>query len=142
MYTIPGVSDFKSYFVRDFPYGSTQDAVMDADITNAMQDCAAYINPDLFQDQPSFNIGFFNLSAHFMVMSLRASSQGVAGQFSWLQNSKGAGAMSEGLSIPQRITDQPHLAVLTKTNYGLKYLFLILPQMVGVGFTIRGETHA
>ena len=140
-YTNPSVGDFKIYFTRDFPYGpDPTTSVTNDDITSAMQDCAAMINVDLFSSQENYNVGFLNLSAHFMVMSLRASSQGISGQYSWLQNSRGVGSVSESVAIPQRILDNPEYAMLTKTNYGAKFLFMVLPALSGQVFVVCGRT--
>lgn len=141
-YIQPGISDFKSYFFRDFPYTSDGDltGVTDADITNAMQLCSVNFNEGLFADQQTYQVAFLLLSAHFLVMNLRASSQGIAGQYEWLQSSKSAGSVSEGLSIPQRILDNPEFAMLSKTNYGAQYLMMILPQLSGQVFIVCGRT--
>lgn len=138
----PTVRDFKDYFFRDFPYGTSKESVMDQDITSALSDADFNFNPSLFSTQEKYTLGFLCLSAHFLVMNLRASSQGVAGQYAWLQSSKSVGSVSEGLSIPQRILDNPEMAMLSKTTYGAKYLMLILPQLAGQIFSVHGRTHA
>lgn len=142
-YIQPSISDFKSYFFRDFPYTPDGDltGVTDADITNAMQLAAVNFNQALFGDQQSYQVAFLLLSAHFLVMNLRASSQGIAGQYEWLQNSKSAGSVSEGLSIPDRIMENPEFAMLSKTTYGAQYLFMILPQLTGQMFIAYGRTQ-
>jgi hypothetical protein len=143
-FTNPVINDFVQYFQRDFPYGYNNgdlSTVQNNDIQNAINDASGFINPALFAGQAPYNVGFLNLTAHFLVMSLRASSQGIAGQFSWLNNSKGVGGVSEGIAIPQQILDNPMFSALCKTNYGLKFVFLILPNLVGVSFTAYGPTH-
>ncbi len=140
-YTKPVVADFKTYFFRDFPYGGDLNtAVTDQDITNAFGDVDTFFNEDLAADQPSYTLYYLLLSAHFLVVNLRNSSQGIAGAYSFLSSSKGAGAVSEGIAIPQRIQDNPELSMLAKTNYGAKFLQLILPQLVGQVFTVCGGT--
>jgi hypothetical protein len=140
-YSLPTIEDFKAYFFRDFPYGTDPStSVIDQDISNAYLSAAAAMNQKLFQDQQSFNVGWLLLSAHYMVMNLRASSQGVSGQFGWLQASKGVGSVNEGFSIPQRILDNPEFSYLTKTNYGAQYLMMILPLLTGQMFSVCGRT--
>jgi hypothetical protein len=141
-YIDPTIAEFKAYFFRDFPYGTEQTSVMDADIVRAFQDCDVTLNPELFANQEGYTRGFMLLAAHSLVMNLRASSQGISGQFSWLQSSKGVGSVSEGISIPQRILDNPEFSALSKTNYGLQYLMQILPLLTGQMFTVKGRTHA
>lgn len=141
MFDNPTIPDFKTYFSRDFIYGITPNTVMDDDISKAFQDADVFINPCLFQAQADYNVGFLNLAAHFMVTSLQSSSQGVSGSYDWLVNSKSVGNVSVGTSIPQRILDNPEFAALSKTNYGAKYLFMVLPLLSGVMFPVRGKTH-
>lgn len=140
-YTAPSATDFKSYFTRDFPYGSTDATVKDADITKAIAEAGFNINQGLFSSQSEYTIGYLYLTAHYLVIDLRASSQGIAGQYSWLQASKSVGSVSESFSIPQRILDNPYLAMLSKTNYGAKYISLLLPRLIGQVFTVYGGTQ-
>lgn len=140
-YANPTVSDFKAYFVRDFPYGVTDDTVMDPDIAKAMVLTDAFINQNLFDSQSVYNIGFLLLSAHFLVLDLQTSAQGVQGKYAWLTQSKGVGNVNEAYAIPQRILDNPEFSMLTKTNYGAQFLFMILPQLSGQIFTVLGWTH-
>lgn len=145
MFTIPTIADFKNMFFRDFPYGGNDvdlSTVQDQDIAQAINDAGINFNEALFSDQSSFNTGYLLLTAHFMVMNLRASSQGISGQYSWLQSSKGVGSVSEAFAIPDRILENPELAMLSKTQYGAKFLFLILPQLTGQIFTVFGRTNA
>jgi len=141
-FTVPSVADFKAYFVRDFPYGITPSTVNDSDITNAIAEAGVNFNEGLFGSQANFTLCYLLLSAHMMVMSLRGSSQGIAGQYSWLQASKSVGSVAESFSIPQKILDNPYFAMLCKTSYGARYLSLMLPKMVGQTFIAYGETQA
>lgn len=137
----PSVADFKSFFVRDFPYGTDPNtSILDEDIAKAYQFTNVNFNPALFGDQGSYNIGYLLLSAHYLVMNIRASSQGINGQFNFLQNSKAVGSVSEGFAIPQRVLDNPDWAVLMKTNYGAQFLQLVLPQLAGQMYVVAGRT--
>lgn len=140
-YTNPTVSDFQAYFIRDFPYGTNlKTSIVDQDITNAMVSVVYSINQGLYPDQISYNLAFNNLTAHFLVLSIRSSSQGLVGQFNFLQNSKGAGGVSESFHIPDEIAKDPIYSVYTKTNYGLAYLMQVLPLLRGQMFSVCGVT--
>lgn len=141
-YTVPTAADFKSWFVRDFPYGTTDTTVMDADITKSISEAAVNFNESLWESQAVFTMAYLYLAAHYLVMDLRASSQGIAGGYSWLTSSKSVGSVSEGFSIPQKILDNPHLAMLSKTNYGAKFISLALPRLVGNVVHVAGCTQA
>lgn len=139
----PSVDDFKTYFIRDFPFGTDiSTSILDTDIVKAFNQVNAMINQNLFDNQGTYTIGYLLLSAHFLVINLRASSQGISGQFSWLQNSRGAGSVSEGIAIPQRILDNPGFSMLSKTNYGAQFLEMIIPQICGNMFIACGHTKA
>lgn len=141
-YTNPTVTDFKSYFDRDFPFGQTIEQVRDVDVQRAIDAVTDdNFNPSLFGSQASYTLGYLLLAAHLMVMSLRASSQGIAGQFSWLVASKNVGNVAESFNIPTRILENPNLAILSKTTYGARYLFQILPFLTGNAKSICGGTH-
>lgn len=141
-FTNPSVQNFKDFFVRDFPYGTDPNtAVLDADITKAFTFTNVNVNQALFGDQGSYNVGYFLLSAHYLVMNLRASSQGINGQFNFLQQSKSVGAISEAFGIPQRVLDNADWAILCKTNYGAQFIQLVLPQLGGQIYTVCGSTQ-
>jgi len=140
-YINPTVSEFKTFFSRDFPFGSTDASVMDSDIDRAQLQSSAFINEELFCTQEAYTLGFEYLTAHFMVMNLRASSQGINGQYSWLQSSKSVGSVSEGLSIPDRIMQNPQFAMISKTNYGAEFLFMIMPMLCGQVMVLSSYTN-
>jgi hypothetical protein len=140
-YTSPTVAQFKAQFTRDFPFGTDpQVAVLDTDIGTAITLTDYNINQGLWPDQTSFNLGFLYLTAHYLTMNLRNSSQGLNGQFNFLQQNKSVSQVAEAFGIPQRILDNPLLSMLCKTNYGAMYLQLVLPQLTGQTFTVCGRT--
>lgn len=140
-YVNPSVSEFQAQFVRDFPYGTDPNiSVLNQDIVNAQVFCQYSINPALWSDQTSYSMAFNLLTAHYMCLNLRASSQGLNGQYNWAQNNKSVQGVSEGFQIPERISNNPELMMLTKTNYGALYLQLLLPQLAGQMFVVYGRT--
>lgn len=142
-YINPDLTDFKAYFIRDFPFGiNIEENVLDADITKAMNQAEVEINQGLFSSQNEYNIGFELLSAHHLVMNLRSSSQGLSGQFSWLQGSRSVGSVSESISIPDSILINPLYAYLSKTNYGAQYLMMVYSYLVGAVYMTPGGTQA
>lgn len=139
-YTNPTVAEFKAYFDRDFPFGTTLDTVRDQDIAKALTQQENTINQCLFSGQNSFTQGALLLSAHYLVMNLRASSQGVAGRPQWLESSKAVGSVSASFQIPDRILENAELSILASTTYGLQYLQMILPYLSGPMVTVAGGT--
>lgn len=140
-YDNPSVADFKAYYSRDFPFGTDPNtSVTDGDITKSFMQTNAGINQGLFCDQPAYSIGYNLLSAHYLVSNLNASSSGLNGGFSWLEQSKAVGSVSQSFAIPQYILDNPYMAMLSKTSYGAQYLFMILPELAGQMFIAPGRT--
>lgn len=137
----PAVSDFQAQFFRDFNFGTDMNnCVVTQDITNAFVKTNAAINQAMWPDQATYTMGYCLLAAHFMVISLRASSQGINGQWNWAQNNKAAGPISEGFEIPDRIKGNPDFMQYYKTNYGAQYMNLLWPQLSGQVFTVQGHT--
>ncbi len=142
-FTNPSVQQFQQQFFRDFNYGSDiNNCVTPQDITNAFISVNASINQNMWPDQGTYTYGYLLLAAHFMVIALRASSQGLNGQWGWAQNNKSAGQVSEGIEIPERIKNNPDFMQYYKTNYGAQYLNLLWPQLSGQIFAVRGHTKA
>lgn len=142
-YTNPTITDFQNYFVRDFPYGTDiATTITTQDIGNAMQLVNVNINPCLFDNQPNYTLGYLYMTAHFLVQNIRASSQGINGQFNFLQAGKGVGAVSESFAIPPRVLNSPLWSMYTKTNYGMMFLQLVVPRLIGQVFSIQGTTRA
>jgi hypothetical protein len=140
-YNNPTIPDFKNYFTRDFPYGTDPNtSVLDADIGKAYSQVNFAINPALFTNQENYTLGYLWLAAHWLVIDLRAASQGISGQYEWLTTSKSVGSVSESFQIPQRILDNPLFSGYSKTNYGAKYLQLLLPALTGNMFIACGRT--
>lgn len=141
MYTASTVAQFQAQFLRDFPYGTDiNTSVTTLDITNAFNMVDISINQALWDNQTQFTIAYNLLAAHFLVLTLRASSQGINGQYTWLQNTKAVGQVSEGFTIPQRVIDNPDFAQYFKTNYGAQYMQLLWPQLCGNMFSVCGST--
>lgn len=139
----PSVDDFTSYFTRDFPYTlDPNTGIQDTDIAKAYGQVNFEINSALFTNQENYTLGYLWLAAHYLVIDLRASSQGIAGRYNWLESSKQVGNLSSGFSIPQRILDNPKMAMLSQTRYGAKYLELLLPQLCGQIIVAPGHTKA
>ena len=142
-YTKPTQSQFESHFERDFPFGDDLSKhVTSNDIKKAFAKADASINLALFSSQESFTLGYMLLSAHHLVTTLRASSQGLNGQFDWLVASKGVGSVSVSHQIPSSISENPIFAMYTKTNYGAEYLMMVYPMLCGGMSIVAGGTQA
>jgi hypothetical protein len=140
MFTNPTVTDFKTYFFRDFMYGTTPEVVNDQDIMNALQAAFLNINPCLFCSQESYSYAFDLLAAHYLTVSIRNSTQGLGGAYAFPATSKSVGSVSVGTQIPDLIASNPALLALYTTTYGAAYANYVAPMLVGTCFTTEGFT--
>lgn len=142
------VQQFKDRFYRDFFYTNQNPnatlpppsdgdvIVQDIDIENAFSDAQSSLNQALFPSDAAMTTGYLLLTAHSMVSNIRAAgnvgggmSSGGAGAFA--VNSRSVGNVSESYSIPQSYLDNPMLATYTTSSYGVRYLQMVLPYLVG-----------
>lgn len=144
-FTVPSVADFKAYFVRDFNYAPENDAsnlkfVTDADINKAYGQASLNFNNSLFGEDADAEIAYKWLSAFYLVYDLQASSKGLTSQSNFPISSKSVGSVSIGFTVPEKYARDPYLSIFTGNGYGLKYLSLLLPRLVGNIVAIGGAT--
>ena len=138
-FTFPVIADFKAQFFRDFPFakveganpGTNRAAVMDQDITNALTAAGMNTNVELWSTQAEYTYASNLAAAHFLVTNLLAAAQGLRGQGEWLVQAKSVDQISTTYAIPERILNSPTLAQFSKTTYGMQYLHLLAPRLVG-----------
>lgn len=135
------VASFKAYFVRDFPYGNTVDYVMNSDIEKAIIQSTCFVNRNVYCTHGAYANAVLLLAAHYLVMNLRSSSQGVASKYTWLESSKSVGSVSQGFTIPDSILKSPTYSMLTATGYGAQFLFDVYPRLRGQMFVTPGRTN-
>lgn len=141
-FDFPTIGDFKTYFIRDFPYSSDRNAgVTDQDIANAYVINNFNWQPAFFSTQENYTTGYLYLSAHYLCLSLRMASQGFNGQYNWTQQSKSVQGVAEGFLIPEPLNQNPFYQQLTKTNYGALFFSLVYPQTIAPGFLAVGSTR-
>lgn len=140
-YTPVTIADFKSFFVRDFPYGTDPKvAILDSDITKALDTAGDTFNEGLWSSQAQFNRAYLYLSAHRLVESLRASGSGLASQYAGNTQQKSVGNVSESYVMPPRVQANPFLAGCYTSDYGKMFVNLISLKLIGNIITVRGAT--
>ncbi len=141
------VTDFKSFFTRDFPYApagitNNNDYVYDDDISRAFLEAQVSFNQGLFGSDAQIKMAYLYVTAHYLCLDLRAALAGIQGSGgSFPVSSRSVGSVSESYAVPERYTDDPLLAMYTQTNYGMKYLSLTLPNLVGNFGAVFGGTN-
>jgi hypothetical protein len=134
------VAQFKARFNRDFNYleVASGNYIWDQDILNAYMDAQGLFNQGLYQGQNALINAYLYLSAHCLCVNLKMANQGINGVGVNVVSGKNVGGSSESYTIPAEYTNDATLALYTRTQYGMKYLALTLPQTRGNITSVRG----
>ena len=116
--------------------------VLDADIQKAFDETKINFNQALFSTDAEIQLAFLYVSAHFLVLDLRRSSQGINSTGDYTAQSQSVGNVSETKHIPEKILNNPIFQLYTTTSYGMKYLNLVMPRLIGRVNSVRGATNA
>jgi len=115
------------------------DYINDTDIEKAFLQAKNMINIKIFgNNEDLLKMCFLMLSAHFLIMDLNMSNGNGASSF--LMTSKSIGSVSASYGIPQKILNNPNYTYLASTQFGLKYLQYIMPQLIGNMIVLKGGT--
>jgi hypothetical protein len=145
-WAVPSVDDFKTYFARDFNFATVQnepqnlDYVVDADITKAITEANINFNTGLYGEDAEVTAVFMYLAAFYLVVNLQNSAKGVASQSKFPISSTSVGGVSVTFQIPERFGKDPYIQQFTQNGYGMKYLSLALPFLIGNITLVEGTT--
>ena len=144
------IAAFKARFGRDFQFTDATsrpgdnlpdpDYVLDQDITNAFADATPLLNQSLLGDDATITLGYLYLTAHCLCINLNNANAGQGATANMPVNSRSVGSVSESYTVPEMFTKNPIFVPYLGTAYGLKYLTLIMPNMVGNIGAVRGGT--
>lgn len=145
------ITDFKNYFIRDFDYavkvGQTEsiydcqkDYVMDADITKAFNESKMCFNGNLFSTDTELTVAYLYLVAHYLANDLATSKQGIGSSTNYPVSSRSIGGISESYTVPEWISKSAIYSFLSTTRYGMKYISLLRPRLIGNVQVYKGHT--
>jgi len=117
------------------------DYVLDEDIEKAFVEAQSSFNQSLFSDDQQIRVAYYYLTAHYLVNDLRTSARGIQSAGESIVSSRTVGSVSESYSIPDAWVKDPILNFYTKSGYGVKYLSLIMPRLVGNIGAVAGWTN-
>jgi len=123
----PGTDTAKWAVVDD----STDNYVQDSDITRAFGEAQVNFNQSLFSGDDVIKLCYLYLTAHYLAVDMRNALAGVAGIGAFPLMSRTVGNVSESYGIPAAYLANPIYAIYAQTGYGMKYLSLVLPLLVG-----------
>ncbi len=134
--------DFKTRFHRNFNYTNVSDPdyVGNQDITNAFGEAKITFNQTLFGNDDDITLAYLYLTAHFMCVDIAMANGGVNSQANFPVSARTVGSVSESYAVPEAYTQSANLSYYTQTAYGLKYLAMVLPRLVGNFGHVYGGT--
>jgi hypothetical protein len=115
--------------------------ILDEDIEKAFQEAQIVFNQSLFGTDAQITLGYLYLAANYLVNDIRASQSGLSGKGAFSVTSRSVGNVSESYGIPEAYLNNPVYQFYTQSPYGLKYLSLVLPQLVGNVGAVFGATR-
>lgn len=114
------------------PYqDSVNNYVTDADIEKAWAEAMASFNIGLGGDEETTKLMFLYLVAFYLSYDLQLAVGGAYGQIIFPATSMTAGSVSESYYVPKVFLENPILAFYARNGFGLKYLNLLYPKLIG-----------
>lgn len=114
--------------------------VLDADITKAFAEAEMVLNQSLFSSDANVTLGYLYVTAHFVSNDLRVAQQGILSTGTFPIKKRKVGNVHEEYEIPTAWVNSPIFSFYTKTGYGLKYLNMVMPKIVGHTAVLAGQT--
>lgn len=139
------VQEFKTYFDRAFNYAPIEDPdnkeyIRDKDIENAFAQANLNFNESLWDNDDNKKLAYMFLTAHYLCMDMQMSEAGINSQGQFQMNSKSVGNVSASYTIPEMYQNDPILNYFSQTQFGCKYLSMLIPRAVGRIAVVRGTT--
>ena len=104
--------------------------INDTDIEKAIGEMTAMLPIARFETAV-LSIAQLYLTAHCLCNDIKTSNAGLASQISFPVQSKSAGSISTSYGIPQAFMAKEIYAFYLTSQYGLKYLALLIPRIKG-----------
>lgn len=138
------VTDFKTYFTRQFPYApvddtNNQEYITDSDITTAFGQAKINFPIALF-DEETGEIAYLFLTAHYLCMDMQMAQSGINSTAQYMVTNKSVGDVSASYGVPQKLLNNPLYNYFSTTQFGMKYLSLLYPRTVGAVNVVFGGT--
>lgn len=107
------------------------DYVSDEDITRAWGEALLSYNESLFGEDDFIKESFLYLVAFFLAYDLSLAQTGAYGAIGFPATEVKVGSVSEGYYIPKVYLENPVLGFYARNGFGLKYLNMVYPKLVG-----------
>ena len=114
--------------------------IIDEDIANVIEQAVVIIPDNVGIPCGVYKLLCYYLSAHLLVDTIKTSNAGLASQMTGIVTGKSVGSVSQQFGIPQSLLNDQLLSFYITSQYGLKYLTLILPYLRGNISCVAGAT--
>lgn len=139
MYSIT-IEDFKSFFAKDFDYGDNSDQVSDTEIARAMTEASMNFNEGLFDCDDQKRLIFLYLVAYYLVVDINNSNTQGASNNGGLVTYRQVRNVAESFKVPKWIEENPMFSMFAQNGYGLKYITMMYPYLIGRVGIVGGAT--
>lgn len=119
--------------------GDIYDYISDSDIEKAIAECDSLLPLARFENAVLATAQLY-LSAHCLCDIINTSNSGLASKISFPVSSKSAGSLSTSYSVPSNFLEREIYAFFLNSQYGLKYLTLLIPRSRGYVGVAYGAT--
>lgn len=125
------INDFKTFFNKDFVYGNEIDQVSDADISRAILEARMNFNEKLFDNDDEKKLIYLYLTAYYLVVDINNTNTQGASNNGGLVTYRQVRNVAESFKIPKWVEENPMLSQFAQNGYGLKYITMIYPYLIG-----------
>lgn len=134
------IDDFKTFFAKDFDYGTDITQVSDADIAKAMVEAGMNFNEKLFDCIEEKKLIFSYLTAYYLVVDINNTNTQGASNNGGLVTYRQVRNVAESFKVPKWVEENPMLSQFAQNGYGLKYITMIYPYLIGNMGVVPGAT--
>lgn len=110
---------------------SVNNYVSDSDIQRAWAEALSNFNLALGGTDDETKLAFLYLVAFYLAYDLQLASGGAYGNITFPATSVTVGSVSESYYVPKAYLESPILSFYARNGFGLKYLNLIYPKLIG-----------
>lgn len=111
--------------------GDVTDYVSDCDIQRAYREANVTFNEGLCGVDESAQLMFLYLAAFYLAYDLSVAAGGAYGAVNFPATSVKVGSVSEQYYVPKAYLEDPILGFYARNGFGLKYLNMLYPRLVG-----------
>ena len=134
------IDEFKAYFPKDFDYGNEITQVSDTDIVKAMTEARMNFNEKLFDCEEEKKLIFSYLTAYYLVVDINNTNTQGASNNGGLVTYRQVRNVAESFKVPNWVSENPMLSQFAQNGYGLKYITMIYPYLIGNMGVVPGAT--